>query len=205
MAKLTKILTFGNQLKALFDDGSFNLAYPTGNDMWIVTDNAGGGTVDPPDPEPGSGSFMWPIPINDVTSEYGPRTGGAGTFHEGIDLSTGGGYAIKAAGDGVVEDNYYDGDFGNMIIINHGVLADGSRYRTLYAHFANPSPIPVGANVTKGQVVGIEGESGGAYGAHLHLEVHKTDPGGSIVWNLADDGGYRSAINPRAFMTTFGG
>lgn len=196
MVELIKILTFGNQLKALFDDGSSKLAYPTGNDLWIIS---GTGGSNPPDP--GTGDFMWPIPLDYVTSEYGPRTGGAGTFHEGIDLSTGGGYQIKAAGAGTVEANYFHNNFGNMIIIDHGTLSDGERYRTLYAHMVSPSPLAVNSTVAKGDIVGIEGESGGAYGAHLHLEVHKGD---TIVWNLSDDGGYRSAINPRDFMTTFG-
>ena len=196
MANLTHIQQYGNQLKAIFDDGTFKLALPTGNDLWLIS---GTGGSNPPDL--GSGDFMWPIPLNYVTSEYGPRTGGAGTFHEGIDLSTGGGYEIKAAGAGTVEANYFHNNFGNMIIIDHGILSDGERYRTLYAHMVNPSPLAVSSTVAKGDIVGIEGESGGAYGAHLHLEVHK---GATIVWNLYNNGGYRSAINPRDFMTTFG-
>lgn len=203
MAILKYIQQYGNQFKAIFDDGTFKLALPTGNDLWIISGTGGSNPPDPGSnpPDPGSGDFMWPIPLDYVTSEYGPRTGGAGTFHEGIDLSTGGGYAIKAAGAGTVEANYFHNNFGNMVIIDHGTLSDGARYRTLYAHMVNPSPLAVNSTVAKGDIVGIEGESGGAYGAHLHLEVHK---GGTIVWNLKNNGGYRSAINARDFMTTFG-
>lgn len=199
MATLKYIQKHGNQLLAVMDDGTRFYAVPTGQDMWYRanTSGGGGGPVDP-----GTGEFMWPIPLDNVTSEYGPRTGGAGTFHEGIDLSTGGGYQIQCAGAGNTEVNGWHDGFGWRVIIDHGTLSDGFQYKTLYAHM-DPQGVASGA-MAKGAIVGTEGNTGGSQGAHLHFEVHKMTPGSGIVWNTTNDGGYRTAINPRDFMAVFG-
>lgn len=54
---------------------------------------------------------------------------------------------------------------------------------TIYAHMAEPSPFPVGAQVKRGQIIGRIGSTGFSTGAHLHFEWHP--------------GGWRSPTNPR--------
>ena len=60
-----------------------------------------------------------------------------------------------------------DASYGNLVKIKH---ANG--YYTLYAHLdVVASGLQVGSTVTKGQTVGVMGNSGNSYGAHLHFEV----------------------------------
>lgn len=145
----------------------------------------------------------------DVTSEYGPRTGGAGTFHEGIDFGKGAaryGADIAAWGAGTVEANYVHPNFGNFLIVNHGIVGpgDGRILRTDYAHRINLGSLQPGDLVIMGQRVGAVGDSGLSFGAHLHTETHVSEPGQGITWNTSNNGGYRTAINPRDFLALFG-
>jgi murein DD-endopeptidase MepM/ murein hydrolase activator NlpD len=155
-------------------------------------------------------AFVWPFdPAVYVSSEYGPRTGGAGSFHEGIDLAPGAGTPIPCSGDGTVESNYYHSAFGNLAIIFHGMFVnpnDNFAYdlRTLYAHRETLGGLTVGQPVSQGQIIGTVGNTGGSFGAHLHFETHQSNVGAGITWNTNNNGGYRTAINPRDFMALYG-
>jgi murein DD-endopeptidase MepM/ murein hydrolase activator NlpD len=90
-----------------------------------------------------------------------------------------------------------------MMIIFHGTHG-GKDLRTLYAHrqtLAGPGP---GGAVTKGDNIGSVGNTGASFGAHCHFETHECGVGDGITWNLSDNGGYRTAINPRDFMVKYG-
>jgi murein DD-endopeptidase MepM/ murein hydrolase activator NlpD len=200
LANLKYIKKLGNQLVVVDASGKQRLAYPVGATMWWLGASGSG-------PGPGTGSFAWPFDPSTVSDEYGPRTGGVGTFHEGIDFGVGCETPIPSIANGTGSENYYHANFGNMLIIDHGVMDhgtyNGKQVRSLYAHQSVPSPIAVGASVTKGQIIGSVGDTGASFGCHLHMEVHITDPGGSIVWNTNDDGGYRTAVNPRTFLDEY--
>jgi murein DD-endopeptidase MepM/ murein hydrolase activator NlpD len=149
-------------------------------------------------------AFIWPFdPAVYVTSEYGPRTGGAGTFHEGIDLAPPYGTPMPAAGAGRVERNDVHPAFGNLIILHHGTFGNVD-LRTVYAHRVALSGPPVGGAVAQGDIIGEVGNSGASQGAHLHFETHVSPVGGPLVWNTSANATYRTAINPRDFMATYG-
>lgn len=57
--------------------------------------------------------------------------------------------------------------YGNAVKIKHP-----NGYYTLYAHLKTVK-VKKGEKVKKGQVIGIMGETGKAYGRHLHFEVRK--------------------------------
>lgn len=197
MVKATHVQEIGNQLKIHLDDGTVNIAYPTMGGLWYV--KVGSGTVDP-----GDGDFIWPFdPETYVSSEYGPREGGAGSFHEGIDLAPSAGTPIPCSGDGIIEENYYHSAFGNLVIVFHGTIGSYD-IRTLYAHRETLGGLTVGDPVAQGDILGTVGETGGAFGAHLHWETHLCGIGAGITWNTTDDGGYRTAVDPRDFMATYG-
>lgn len=56
--------------------------------------------------------------------------------------------------------------YGNYIKIDHG-----NGYQTLYAHMKNGLNYKINQNIKKGDTLGYMGDSGNAYGAHLHFEV----------------------------------
>lgn len=100
--------------------------------------------------------------------------------HKAIDL-VGENYTlddIVAHSDGVIED-IQDGyenlkgssgavAYGNYIKINHK-----NGYYTLYAHLQKGINLQKGTSIKKGEIIGYMGDSGNAYGKHLHFEVFK--------------------------------
>lgn len=58
--------------------------------------------------------------------------------------------------------------YGNYVQIDHG-----NGFTTLYAHMRKNLLVKNGQTVKKGQRLGYMGESGNAYGAHLHFEIRK--------------------------------
>ncbi len=122
----------------------------------------------------GTGQFAWPVPGYYKLSEaYGPRICPihGKEIHGGIDISSSGIYGAKivAADSGTVLLSSWYGGYGNCVMLDHG-----NGYVTLYAHMKAPSPLKVGATVTKGQtVVGYVGSTGDSTGPHLHFEIRK--------------------------------
>ncbi len=90
--------------------------------------------------------------------------------HEGIDIGGNGGAIVQPAAPGTVaavaKQNW---GWGNHVIIDH---ADG--WRTIYAHLRDgsiPATLKKGSKVTLSTTIGRVGETGAAYGEHLHLEI----------------------------------
>jgi murein DD-endopeptidase MepM/ murein hydrolase activator NlpD len=93
-----------------------------------------------------------------------PFTGEAG-YHQGIDISTDKGQPVYATADGTVASASYSGDYGNLIILQHG-FGLSTRYGHLSAFTAQ-----TGQKVRRGQVIGYVGSTGRSTGAHLHYEI----------------------------------
>lgn len=193
MADLIKIEQYGDQLIAIFDDGTRRTGVPTVGGLWYVNDKYVPPVpppVEPPPPTSGT-RFQWPFGLNTVSSEYGPRSG---RIHQGIDFGRNGvvsGSHIGAAGAGRTMLRRNSG-FGNHVIIDHG----GAIF-TVYAHIQDGGfRVGDGAQVAKGQLIGLVGNTGNSYGAHLHWETHV----GGLNWN--NPGTHR---NPRDFMAQYGG
>ena len=110
----------------------------------------------------GTGQFAWPVTGHKITSYMGERWG---RMHEGIDIV--GGKNIMAADNGVVVFAGWKNGYGNCIIIDHK-----NGFETLYGHMSKLIA-KKGQVVQKGDVIGIMGETGHAFGVHLHFEVHK--------------------------------
>ncbi len=105
--------------------------------------------------------FIWPF-RGRITSPYGPRWGG---FHTGVDIDCETGDRIVAAKGGRVIASEWGGGYGNMVIIDHG-----NGVSTLYAHNSRLY-VSDGQRVSRGQRISACGETGHAYGDHLHFEV----------------------------------
>ncbi|MGD9734149.1 MAG: peptidoglycan DD-metalloendopeptidase family protein [Solirubrobacterales bacterium] len=118
----------------------------------------------PSAPASAPGSFIWPI-NGMLTSNFGYRWG---RQHEGIDVGAAEGTPIWAAADGTVvlqQSEYESGGYGNYTCLDHG-----GGLATCYAHQSafNVSP---GQTVSQGGVIGLVGNTGNSFGAHLHFEV----------------------------------
>jgi len=133
-----------------------------------------------------SGTFMRPA-VGRVTSEYGYRSMDADGFHSGIDIAQGGLVPIVAAGDGVVSRSYLSSSYGNCVMITH--VVNGNVYTTVYAHMRSRL-VSDYQTVHKGQVIGYMGETGEAYGQHLHFEFYVGQ------WTAS----HSNAVNPRNYI-----
>ncbi|HZO07453.1 MAG TPA: peptidoglycan DD-metalloendopeptidase family protein [Solirubrobacterales bacterium] len=110
------------------------------------------------------GTFIFPV-SGTVTSPFGYRWG---RMHEGIDIGAAEGTPIWAADDGTVvlqQSEAESGGYGNYTCLDHG-----GGLATCYAHQSafNVSP---GDSVSQGEVIGLVGNTGNSFGAHLHFEV----------------------------------
>ena len=102
-----------------------------------------------------------------LSSSYGPRRGGAGNIHKGIDLFTGSQKPVIAAGAGKIQFIGTLKGYGRTIVIDHG-----NDVTTRYGHLSSYGKfIKVGLRVATGDVIGRSGASGNATAVHLHYEV----------------------------------
>lgn len=110
-----------------------------------------------------------------VTSIYGWRTlNGTKEFHPGVDLVVAPNGPLKAftegeviwSGEGIKGSGY--GGYGIVVAIK-----DKSNSVHVYGHLSKVS-VHKGNKVTKGQLVGYQGNTGHSFGQHLHYEIRKT-------------------------------
>lgn len=111
---------------------------------------------------------IWPL-YGLITSPYGWRSNpfgaGGSEFHEGVDIAAPYGTAIRATADGKVEQAGWNGSYGISVTLYH---RDG--IETMYGHMCRLA-VSAGQTVKKGQVIGYEGSTGRATGAHCHYQV----------------------------------
>ena len=89
-------------------------------------------------------------------------------MHKGVDMSTDFGVPVYATGDGIVEkveQGRRRRGYGRQVVINHEF-----GYKTRYAHLLKYF-VKEGDRVSRGQIIGQVGSSGGSTGPHLHYEV----------------------------------
>ncbi len=87
-------------------------------------------------------------------------------FHQGQDITVKSGTPIYSPADGIVKRAYYAGGFGNHIKLDHG-----NGYTTLFAHLSKIK-VKHGQQVSRGEVIGLTGNTGRSTAPHLHYEIH---------------------------------
>jgi murein DD-endopeptidase MepM/ murein hydrolase activator NlpD len=121
----------------------------------------------------GDGGGTLSKPINGpITSPYGMRKHpitGVYKLHDGTDFGAGCGTPIHAAAGGVIIDQYFNGAYGNRIILNNG-LKRGHSIVTTYNHLSKYAR-GKGDKVNRGDVIGYVGSTGYSTGCHLHFMV----------------------------------
>src|SRR5699024_2577756 len=150
------------------------------------------------------------MPFKDYrrTSGYGMRNhpdGSGRKFHAGLDmvkLKGGVNAPIEAFVPGQVVYARYAQDgiglgsfFGNLVVVK-----DKNGALHLYAHL-NSISVKKGQTIAKGQKVGNQGETGNAFGAHLHYEVRpKSEPKFGWVQDPA-----KRTVNPETYLKNYKG
>jgi murein DD-endopeptidase MepM/ murein hydrolase activator NlpD len=112
-----------------------------------------------------------------LTSPFGNRTlNGAADWHNGVDLVGVGTTAVCSVCDGTVlvsqiitDKSNLTWQWGNYVAVQ---MNDGTVI--YYCHLASRS-VKKGDKVKKGQRIGIMGNTGYSFGAHLHFEVRRNN------------------------------
>lgn len=110
---------------------------------------------------------VWPA-YGGLGSTFGQREDpfhGSMAQHTGIDISADRGQPVYATGAGTVQSAGWTGDYGNMVVVDHGF-----GLTTRYAHLSGFA-VRAGAKVERNQVIGYVGATGRATGPHLHYEI----------------------------------
>ncbi len=110
---------------------------------------------------------LWPV-NGRLLSSFGGRTdpfSGEGALHTGVDLSAAMGTPVHAAADGIVAHASWGGQYGNLVVIDHG-----NGMQTYYAHLSRCLVVP-GQEIRRGDILGNSGATGRVTAPHLHYEV----------------------------------
>lgn len=130
----------------------------------------GGGGVLPGPVSPGmSDSFnpTWPLPgvgYGNITGHYGDMYFNGP--HNGLDIGAAYGTPIVASQAGQVLSAEFHWSWGNNVLIWHN-----DQFATRYAHMSSIA-VSAGQYVEQNQIIGYVGDTGEAFGYHLHYEVY---------------------------------
>jgi murein DD-endopeptidase MepM/ murein hydrolase activator NlpD len=130
---------------------------------------------------PSAFGFKWPELTFHVTQEWGPTKFVLEPpytyhgvyyvhFHGGIDIGKGCGTPILAVGTGTVKASgqpLWPWDSGYGVVISHG-----SGVQSWYWHLRAQVIVSPGQVVSRGQVIGYEGNTGNSTGCHLHFAIN---------------------------------
>ena len=117
---------------------------------------------------------VWPVNSRIITQGYGENPEFYEKFglpgHEGLDFRAPEGSRIYAVWDGIVKriSTNLSHPYGNFVVIQHA-----NDYTTTYAHL---SRIDVKENQTvySDESIGLAGNTGNSFGAHLHLTLKRS-------------------------------
>jgi murein DD-endopeptidase MepM/ murein hydrolase activator NlpD len=110
---------------------------------------------------------LWPA-RGWVTSDFGHRVDpftAERIMHRGLDIGAAHGTPIKAPSDGRVIFAGVDGNYGKVLVLDHGYGV-----KTRYAHMSELA-VKAGDEIKRGERLGAIGNTGRSTGPHLHYEV----------------------------------
>jgi murein DD-endopeptidase MepM/ murein hydrolase activator NlpD len=128
------------------------------------------GTATLPGKRPGV--FARPVDAGIITQKYGSTPYSKKLYrngvHNGIDFGTTIGTQILAAEDGIVQIAGNNGklQYGKYILIRHD-----NGLSTIYAHLSR-QVVKTGSEVKRGEIIGYSGNTGYAFGPHLHFGAY---------------------------------
>jgi len=137
----------------------------------------------------GSSGGVSPVPGAVIGAHFG-EYGSWSRYHTGLDFRASYGTPIRAVKAGVV---LYAGNSGNWAG-NHVAIQHADGKTTMSSHMSSMA-VKAGQTVRAGQVIGYVGQTGRAFGAHLHFELY---PAGVKY------GDVYKAINPQPWLAANG-
>jgi murein DD-endopeptidase MepM/ murein hydrolase activator NlpD len=131
----------------------------------------------------GSPITGYPLPeVAEVLVGYGwqldPATGEV-VFHSGVTLAAAAGTPVGAVGDGIVAFADTQGNYGNLVVINHS-----QGLQTRYAHL-DRIQVTAGQPIRQGDTLGTVGMTGRAAAPQLLFEVRTNSDFGWVAQNPA--------------------
>ncbi|NJN57856.1 MAG: M23 family metallopeptidase [Leptolyngbyaceae cyanobacterium SL_5_9] len=128
---------------------------------------------------------QYPLPATaSISTSYGWQLNsdtGNVAFHGGVDLTAERGAPVLAAGEGTVAFASNQGNYGNLVVINHS-----QGVQTRYAQL-DSIEVEVGETVRASDRIGTVGATGIATSPHLHFEVRTNS---DLGWVAQDPGDY---------------
>lgn len=128
-----------------------------------------------------------PIQAIRITDKFGSRfhpVRKKRVMHRGIDFKANRGTPVYATADGVVEFAAYNKSFGKLIKLQHNF-----GFKTYFAHL-DAIKVKTGEFVSKGQLIGLSGNTGMSTGPHLHYEIRHMytaiDPEPFLSWDITN-------------------
>ncbi len=109
---------------------------------------------------------FWTLPLKSYTisSPFGQRWG---TLHPGVDLAVAEGTPYYAAHSGIVKLARWNGGYGYCVMLDAG-----NGVTIVYGH-SSKLLVHEGQQVMAGDVLGLAGDTGYAFGVHVHFEVRQ--------------------------------
>ena len=113
--------------------------------------------------------FARPIKNGYITSFIGHRWG---SLHRGLDMgsSTGRNTPLYSLGNGTIKSIWKDMYGANCVNVEYRDR-NGTYYTAIYAHLSRYGNIHTNQKVDKDTIIGYMGDTGYAFGVHLHLEL----------------------------------
>ena len=159
----------------------------------------------------GAPTDVYPTARNGGYQGYGdPNWYYSNRYHSGADVnstygaSAGRNVRATAAGKVVQRTGNING-WGYTVLIEHNfAIASTGKVYSQYSHMSSISAPAVGQTVTKGQIIGKVGGTGGntSFAPHLHFEIKRYNAGGSVFgigYYPTAQYPHPSSMNPRYF------
>lgn len=127
--------------------------------------------------------LIWPCRGN-VVSSFGRRIHpvfGFEHFHTGIDIANNRGTPIHVTADGQVKFAGWQEGYGKVVVVEHKF-----GYITIYGHLSSIK-VKQGQYVSRGEIIGLMGDTGTTTGPHLHYEVWQNNKLCNPVKFLSDE------------------
>jgi murein DD-endopeptidase MepM/ murein hydrolase activator NlpD len=109
----------------------------------------------------------WPLDETGYLTRGQVKAGGRDEPHPGIDIAVPGGSLVRASGGATVAQAGEDPEYGFFVLLEHP-----EEYQTMYGHLSRIL-VTQGASVTRGEVIGLSGNTGRSTAPHLHFEIRR--------------------------------